>query len=200
MAKDTHICLLLEASAEGDIQGVRDKLGADSPSVNLNCRNESGDTPLLLAARHGREELVRLLLENGADVNAVNQDGDNVLFAAAECPDNVSVLDLLLRAGAKINARNKMGRTALIGATSIGDLRNVAFLLKQEPDIDAVTDEEETALTFAVVWEYPDVVKALIEAGANVSWQDSHGWTALKYALQEGNEEIIRLVRKASEK
>ena len=58
------------------------------------------------------------------------------------------------------------------------------LFLQHHADPDVVTDEEETALTFAVVNEHPEGVKALIEAGASINWKDTHGWTSHTYAIQ----------------
>ncbi len=185
---------LLEASEAGDVQKVRGIVRETAPPLDLNCRDESGDTPLIVAARNGHDELVRFLLEEGADMDLTNRSADDALIAASERPGNIAVLELLLDAGAEINPKNELGRTALIEAASIGDQRNVVLLLQHQPDLDAVTGEEETALTFAVVNEYPDLVKVLIEASAEVNWEDTKGCTPLTYAVCSGNVEIVRLL------
>jgi ankyrin repeat protein len=186
--------LFLKASEAGCFQEVVQIVRNVLEPVDLNCRNECGDTPLILAARNGHDKLVQFLLREGADISTTNTSGDDALIAAAGQPGNAPTLEILISAGALINHRNAMGRTALIEASSIGDIRNVALLLQHGADIDTITDEDETALTFAVVNEFPDVVKALIEAGANVNWRDTKGWTAQTYAVNGGNLEIIRLL------
>src|SRR5215207_447089 len=162
MREENHERLLLEAAEAGDLQQAREIVRARAGSVNLNCRDEAGDTPLILAARGGHEELARFLLSAGAEMDAANRDGDNALIAASQRPGNTAVLKLLMGRGAGIDGRNLSGRTALIAAASAGDLRNVLLLLQHGPELNVVTKEEETALTFAVVYEHPDVVKALI--------------------------------------
>lgn len=194
MTDEKQSGFLLKASEAGCFQEVFQIVRNVSEPVNLNCRNECGDTPLILAARNGYEKLVQFLLGEGADIGATNVSGDDALIVAAGRPGNMPTLEMLISAGALINRRNAMGRTALIEASSIGDIRNVALLLQHGADIDTITDEDETALTFAVVNEFPDVVKALIEAGANVNWRDTKGWTAQTYAVNGGNLEIIRLL------
>jgi uncharacterized protein len=185
---------LLEASETGAVEKARSIVEDTAHPVDLNCRNESEDTPLILAARNGHDELVRFLMEKGADLNAINQSGEDALIAASERQGNTSVLESLLDAGAVINRQNDLGRTALIEAASIGDLENVSVLLQRDPDPEVVSGEEETALTFAVVNEYPGVVQALIEAGAAVNSKDTKGWTPLTYAVHSGNPEVVRLL------
>lgn len=194
MPKKNHERSLLEASEAGDVRKARGILRETAHCVDLNCRNESDDTPLIVAARNGHDELVRFLMEEGADIDSTNRSGNDALIVASEHSGNVAVLELLLDAGAVIDRKNEMGRTALIEAASIGDLQNVAVLLQRHPDLDAVSREEETALTFAIVNEYPDVVKALIEAGAEVNWEDTKGWTPLTYGVYRGNVEIVHLL------
>ena len=53
--------LLFEALEAGDIQTACEIVAFIRP----DCRNDDGDTPLILAARNGHEELVRFLLEKG---------------------------------------------------------------------------------------------------------------------------------------
>lgn len=195
MPDPNHERLLLEASEVGDLQKARHIVREAAPPVDLNCRDETGDTPLILAASSGNQELVQFLLNEGAEVDATNKSGDNALICASERPGNTALLKLLLDMGTGINSKNELGRTALIEAASIGDLPNVVLLLQHNPDVNIVTREEETALTFAVVYEYPDIVKVLTEAGADVNWKSKKGWwTPLTYAVYSRNVEIVGLL------
>lgn len=73
---------------------------------------EAGAGPLLAAAKEGRSEQIRLLLANGADVDARNAEGNTALMAAASAAQ-VEVVRLLLESGANVNAKNENGITAL---------------------------------------------------------------------------------------
>ncbi len=94
--------------------------GLLSAGLAVDERNEFGFTPLMLAASGGQTDVVRLLIERGADVNAVaSQNGATPLIAcvAALHPGRVyrRIVEMLLKSGASgsLGVRDKSGRTAL---------------------------------------------------------------------------------------
>lgn len=153
---------------------------------------------LLIAAADGDLQTVQEIVQAAPELVNCRDDFENTpLILAAEHPGNTAVIELLLERGARINATNQLGRTALVEAASIGDLPNVALLLSYKADLSVVTNEQETPLTFAVVNEYPSVVKALLAAGADVNWKDTNGWMPLTYAVYSRNAGIVRLLIEA---
>ena len=97
----------------GDLAAVKRALTDDA---DPNARDpQSGSTMLSIAALMGHTEVVALLLENGADVNAKSRDGGTALHAAAFL-GRVETVKLLLDKGADTTLRNNMGGTAIEGA------------------------------------------------------------------------------------
>lgn len=92
------------------------KLLLDS-GVSVESRDESGSTPLMLAAAFGATDIVELLLKRGANLEAKDKDGTTALhWAACDCavidkPDSFDSVKMLLEKGASINARDKNGLT-----------------------------------------------------------------------------------------
>lgn len=187
---------IFEATQRGDLSALR-KL-VDTGMYALDCANEFGDTPLLVAAASGHADVVAYLLDAHVDITRVDTEGNDALITASERPGNAVVIRLLLAHGADIDRRNQLGRTPLIAAAAVGDLPNVVELLRHNPALNAESHDEETALTFAVVNEHPELVRVLVEAGADVHQVDSRGWTALTYARQAGNAEIVDILTATS--
>lgn len=85
--------------------------------ANVNARSEEGATPLMVGARCA--EIVRLLIESGADVNAVDDDGHSALAYAviqqstARSDEPSIVVERLIAAGANVDCADKKGRTPL---------------------------------------------------------------------------------------
>ena len=99
-----------KAAANGDIATIKQYLQA---GVDVNAKEHPGGSqPLLVAAAFGRLEAARLLIENGANVNAKSNDGATALHGAAFfC--HTEMVELLVAKGAEVNAKNNKGETPL---------------------------------------------------------------------------------------
>jgi len=115
------------------------------PQLDINARNNVGETALMFAALQGRLELAKRLIERGA---TVGRAGWNALHYAATGPEP-KVVELLLQRGAPIEARSPNGTTALMMAARYGSEQSVALLLQQHADIAARNDRGMNAADFA---------------------------------------------------
>ena len=104
---------LSEAAFIGDVAAMKQAL-TDGADPNIKDP-QSGNTLLTVAALMGHTEIVTLLLENGADVNARNRDDGTALHIAAFF-GRAETVKLLLEEGANTTLRNNMGGTAIAGA------------------------------------------------------------------------------------
>jgi ankyrin repeat protein len=134
-----------DAARSGDLEKVKTLLKHDPSLVSLR-ENEYGDTPLHLAALAGHLDVVRVLIDNKADVNAKNKEGYTPLHLASEM-DYTEVVDFLRQNGgqdaANVDAQSTTVTSAGISganATAVGFAWNDGFL---EKEYSISTDERD---------------------------------------------------------
>ena len=189
MCNDGTTVLMVAARNNSNLEilNVLIKAGAD-----VKAKNNDGRTVLIHAAwKNSNPEVVNALIKAGADINAKNNGGITALMAAAESNSNPEVVNTLINAGADVNAKAKDGRTALIRAAQGLYFERSNFLIKSGVDVNVAT---KIALKQAN--NNPEVVKALINAGADISAKDANGKTALDYAkdIKNSNSEQIKRI------
>ena len=92
----------------------------------VNIRSKYGWTPLMLAASRGHQSLISLLLEAGADVNAVSEQHGYTALALAAQMGNVQVVETLLGAGARVQVPEKLCGGSLLTYVKTGSGRENA--------------------------------------------------------------------------
>ena len=110
--------------------------------------NPQGDYPLIVAARQGRADVLAYLLEQGADLNVIDQYGNNALWAACFA-ESVDCINLLLQAGVNIDFQNPSGATVLIYSASSAKDQIVAHLLQAGANPRLTTQDDFSALDLA---------------------------------------------------
>jgi ankyrin repeat protein len=146
------------------------------------------------AANSGHNEIIDLLLSNGANINDKNNDGYTVLMKAL---NHYDTLKYLIDNGADINAKNNDGDTLLIKMASKAIhfkyesdgvrsdfFKSIRLILDSGADISARDNKGETALIAA--YEYDKMLNLLISNGADINAQNNNGQTALMLA-SKGN-------------
>jgi hypothetical protein len=107
------------------------------------------DEALDSAVRRMSRNVLRLLLDAGANPNAINREGQTA-FVSSIRHNDLEIIEALLNAGADINARDQDDKTALIIATEWGYLDIVEALLNAGADINARDQDDKTALIIAI--------------------------------------------------
>lgn len=166
--------------------------------MNPNIKvSQTAMTPLMLATVKGHEEVVNLLLTKGADINAKEKSGNTALMGAV-LNNHLNIAKYLIKNGADVNARNDKGLTALFGAAKAGKIEFAKMLLdnKADPNIADTAGEMAgcTPLLIAVSEGHLDVVKVLIEKGANINAQMANNTTALSLAVMLAHADIEQLL------
>lgn len=166
--------------------------------MNQEARDSDGRTALLLATRANDIASARRLIEAGADVNAKDSIHDTpYLYAGAE--GHLEILRLCLAAGADLKDTNRYGGTALIPACHHGHPETVRELLKTEIAVDHINNLGWTALLETIILSdggpvHQDILKQLLDAGANPHIADRDGVTPLQHAQQRGYSEMVSLL------
>lgn len=156
------------------------------------------DDEMISAVKAGLPDRVKLLIEKGANVDAVYCNDDSgtapwfketrsaLMLAASNY--NTDTVKLLIENGANVNAANPRGETALMNAAGVfGSTDIVKLLIEEGANVNAVDCNGFTALMLAVSF-YPisdniDRVKLLIDNGAFINVKNKYGNTALSYVI-----------------
>jgi ankyrin repeat protein len=167
--------------------------------ANPDARGDSWrETALMLAAEKDAAEIVQILLQAGADVEA--RDGSNAtVIMWAISSDSINSLAALIDAGANVrDFQGALGRNPLLAALAYGHERVVAILLKADVDVNAQGGEIAvmSPLMLAAARGLRESVGLLVEAGATVNaLSEAHKKTALDYAIEEGHTDVATFLR-----
>lgn len=135
-------------------------------------------------------DILDILLDAGADVNAVDMFGETALFRAAKlgCPDRILAL---LERGANPDVKNIRGRTALIEAAVEGRWDSVSTMLDNNVSVDVKGGQDEATLFEAVLRGDTKIVNGFLKKGINPDVRTEGGFTALMAASVLGYREIV---------
>ncbi|KAK4695704.1 hypothetical protein P7C71_g2097, partial [Lecanoromycetidae sp. Uapishka_2] len=158
-------------------------------SSSINAPTKSGETPLVSAISTGDEELVRLMLQRGADVEARCADQITPLMHAM-IHESRPIMELLLEKGAQIDATTA-GWTVLHRAAAMIDVPLVKLLLAKGADIEARSPKDFVPNKNPLARMSTSDIDEYDEVDASDA---DRGWTALLRAATNGDEVIVRLL------
>jgi len=168
-------------SPEDILEAVKAIIKRDPEAVNRT--NRYNRTALLSVLRYGGSqeetlEIVKVLVQNGADVNAVDDEGNTSLMSAASGNNKENTLEIvkfLVQNGADVNAIDKMGFTPLIHAADGNNPAVVKLLLDKNADVNVQNKYQETPLMMLLkarnTTNSMDIAKMLLEKGADPNAQ-----------------------------
>ncbi len=209
------------AVRQGHVDAVDYLLKHDA---KIDLANRHGETPLLVAASAGNLEMVKRLLDNGADPNSVEQDNrrnrlalakhamgrDSVLILAVQ-KGHLDISQALIKAGADVDYRGFLGKTALYAAVENGRRNLLQLLVEQKADANINSLPGITPLMEAATMGNRHMVEDLLVAGADVNIIEkpdlgyareaqsggSTGMTALMFAVRGGHDEVVKQLLQA---
>ncbi len=163
---------MFEAASTGDLETATRLIreGAD-----VNALDKHGTPAIYYAAAHNRLDMLKLLLDSGADAGKAidlelgsdsGRSDWTALHVAAEW-DNLDAINLLLDYGANINATSQTGRTPLFCAMDeMEEVETAKLLINRGADVNIIGHGRQTLLHKARLYGFPDLEKLLIQAGA----------------------------------
>jgi ankyrin repeat protein len=179
--------------------------------VDPNTALPEGETSLMTAARTGGLEVVKLLLERGADVNAREQWKGQTALMWAAAQKHGGVAEILIAHGADVTARSRAGFTPLLFALRAGDAASVSALLAAGASANDVAPDGTSALVLAILNAHYELAAMLLDYGADpnapdprgsalhvLAWMRSPGWVGTASVIppvQTGRLESLELAR-----
>ena len=181
--------VLFQAIRRGDTELLSTLLRQGTP---VNLRTADGTTPLMYAALRGNLGSVKLLLEHGADPNAVNDAKVTAIHWGA---GDLQKVQLLVERGADLNVPSDLGNTPLIVASAYAESTSVvALLLSHGADFTAKNKRGYTAVNSAVAAGNLETVKLLVSKGAKVNTDDDALRSNLTIAADRGSMELVEFL------
>ena len=182
-------------SAKGRTETVRYLVGLKD--VDVNIADDKGYTALHSAVDKGHVDVVQVLIDAGADIDAKNNMGRSPLFWAWK-RGKLDIVKVLVKAGADVCVTDNKGDTCLSLTAANGRTETVRYLVGlPEVDVNIADEKDFTALHSAVDEGHVDVVQVLIAAGADIEAKDEMGRTPLHVASENGNMAIVKMLVKA---
>ncbi|KAJ3113861.1 hypothetical protein HK100_001866 [Physocladia obscura] len=140
-----------------EICGILD-LGA-----NVNARDKHGNYPLTLAASNKSEiQVLKMLVERGAEINVKNQQKKTALQLAL-AQNDIQKAEFLLHCGANIEIQDHKGYTALHYVIRVGNVEFLSKLLNHGSNFDAVSKSGENVFNLAFKYNQLDILKLLMD-------------------------------------
>ncbi|XP_044178516.1 transient receptor potential cation channel subfamily A member 1 homolog [Acropora millepora] len=164
---------------------------------DVNVVDNSGSSPLHYAATKGNLTAVRELLQcDGIKIDHMDEYGSTPLHCAVTCSDG-KVVKALLDAGADLRAKDDEDRTPIHLACIEGNIDAVLVLLEHVKNSENLRHMDEygsTPLHCAVTYSDAKVVKALLDAGADLRAKDHVKRTPIHLACTEGNIDVLQVL------
>ena len=171
--------------------------------ADLERRNSENMTPLMIAVKHREPQIVKALLDAGADPNVRDARGVPLLHTLIACqPEVLALMDMLIAAGADVNIRDDGGQTAmhraLLNHVYVNCMDPLEHLLRAGANPNVRDRNGMPALAGLDRWQKKDPQKALRllkSHGADVNIRDHQGLTLLMRAARFGtNPEVMQIL------
>lgn len=168
-------------------------LERDGNRYFINKADKNGKTPLMCAIARKNAPVIKLLLDDNADVNLADKNGKTALMYAILFED-IATITALLKNNAKVDPTDERGDTSLVMAIQRRNLEIINLLLKYNAQVNVVDRYKQSPLKLAIESKRIDIIKALIDKSGDVNIADITGRFPLIYAVEEGNLDVVKFL------
>lgn len=156
----------------------------------------SGYTCVMLASDGGYLDIIKLLIDWGADINIVHDISEDSCLIKACNNGYKSVVEYLLSQNVNLNHQNIYGDNALMCACKNNHYDIVELLLQYPININTSNRNKNTSLIICSIAGYYNIAKSLLACNPNINIQNNEGNTALICACKYNNLEMVKLLLK----
>lgn len=199
MSQNELLAEFLQAAQDGHLEGLKNCL---AKGVDINATNRQKRTAITLASLHKQYECVEFLISAGADINKQDETCFNPFLLS--CLNNdLTLLRLILPANPDLNVLSRFGGVGITPASEKGHVEIVRELLTHtDINVNHTNFVGWTPLLEAIVLndggaKQQEIVKLLLDHGANPHMTDKYGKKPLELAREKGYREIAELLIQA---
>lgn len=165
-------------------------------SAEITDNKDLANKNILVHSEEGNYQLVKILLQQGVDIHACNNNEATALILSA-FNGHSKVSNLLIDNGVDVNKKDRGGFNALMVACECAnaDIELVKRLIDLGVDVNATSGKNSTALMSAAKIGHLDIVKLLVSKGADINARNAdHNITPLIWAANEGHLNIAKFL------
>lgn len=173
--------------------------------ANLFFRDKHGSTPFMSTASNGYEELMKLFISRGSDVNERDAKGETGIIHATRWGCRTKAIKIMLEHGAEVDVADATGKTAFDyceegkkddryyrprgnGCEVYTELEQILLAGSHRRFLEKITGENFAATGV-------EVMKKLVEPGVGVNIRDAQGWTPFLWAAHQGDVDALKFLR-----
>lgn len=163
--------------------------------IGIDFHNKYGDDACTLSILYGLPDILKLLLDNGININSrvCSRGNDNHNFLSLACKyGNENIVELVLKKGININHKSLKDNTSLIYASSNNFTNIVSRLIYAGANLDDINNDGNSALMLACKYDCEESALKLIAANADVNIINNDYENALILAARNGNKNIVK--------
>ena len=191
LQKNTGDTPLHAASWSGNLEILKYLIKKDA---DITIKNNFGNTPLHTASWQGKFEVVKYLINSGADITLKNNFGNTPLYNAMQT-NRLEIVRYLM------NHLDK-DKVYLLRASQWDNLEIVKFFVQRGYDVNHTDADKSTALHYTVYFGKDDIniIRHLVENGADISKVNVHGDTPLSLAKKHKKLKMIQYLENIDKK